>query len=146
MYNWYWSGGLYCLHGWPQLELPPLTSDSAVETFPKSSAVSEIPHSVSTFRVVGFTEPIFSVTLFPFFQNNENTGHLYDITSIFDRRHRSWVSETPNKYERALTHWGRVTYIFASLIWPSLVQIMACRLDGAKPLSEPMLEYCQLDP
>ena len=23
---------------------------------------------------------------------------------------------------------------------------MACRLVGAKPLSEPMLEYCQLDP
>ena len=27
-----------------------------------------------------------------------------------------------------------------------LVQIMTCRLDGAKPLSEPMLIYCQLDP
>ena len=25
---------------------------------------------------------------------------------------------------------------------PSLVQIMACRLDGAKPSSKPMLEYC----
>ena len=25
---------------------------------------------------------------------------------------------------------------------PSLVQIMACHLFGAKPLSEPMLEYC----
>ena len=23
---------------------------------------------------------------------------------------------------------------------------MACRLDGTKPLSEPMLEYCELDP
>ena len=28
----------------------------------------------------------------------------------------------------------------------ALVQIMACRLFGAKPLSEPMLGYCQLDP
>ena len=28
----------------------------------------------------------------------------------------------------------------------SLVQIMACRLYGAKPLSEPKLEYCQLNP
>ena len=28
----------------------------------------------------------------------------------------------------------------------ALVQIMACRLDGAKPLSEPMLTYCELDP
>ena len=32
--------------------------------------------------------------------------------------------------------------IYASKNLPSLVQIMACRLDGAKPLSEPMLEYC----
>ena len=29
---------------------------------------------------------------------------------------------------------------------PSSVQIMACRLIGAKPLSGPMLAYCQLDP
>ena len=28
----------------------------------------------------------------------------------------------------------------------ALVQIMACRLFGAKPLSEPKLGYCQLDP
>ena len=28
----------------------------------------------------------------------------------------------------------------------TLVQIMACRLFGAKPLSRPMLPYCQLDP
>ena len=27
----------------------------------------------------------------------------------------------------------------------SLLQIMACRLFSTKPLSEPMLEYCQLD-
>ena len=31
--------------------------------------------------------------------------------------------------------------IYASVIWPPLVQIMACRLAGAKPLSEPVLEY-----
>ena len=29
---------------------------------------------------------------------------------------------------------------------PALLQIMACGLDGAQPLSEPMLTYCQLDP
>ena len=28
---------------------------------------------------------------------------------------------------------------------PTFVQITACRLFGAKPLSEPMLSYCQLD-
>ena len=27
-----------------------------------------------------------------------------------------------------------------------LGQVMACRLHGAKPLSKPMLTYCQLDP
>ena len=26
------------------------------------------------------------------------------------------------------------------------VQVMVCRLFGAKPLPEPMLTYCQLDP
>ena len=31
-------------------------------------------------------------------------------------------------------------------IGSELVQIMACRLFGAKPLSKPMLGYCQLDP
>ena len=28
----------------------------------------------------------------------------------------------------------------------SLVQVMACRLVGARPLPEPTLSYCQLDP
>ena len=49
-------------------------------------------------------------------------GSLYDIDSL-------------------LTHWGRVTHICVGNL-TSLVQIMACRLDGAKPLPEPMLEYC----
>ena len=31
-------------------------------------------------------------------------------------------------------------------IGPALVQIMACRLFGDKPLSKPTLGYCQLDP
>ena len=35
--------------------------------------------------------------------------------------------------------------IYASVKWPSLFQIMACRLVDAKPLSDPMLEYCWLD-
>ena len=32
--------------------------------------------------------------------------------------------------------------IYASVTKPSLVQIVAWRRPGAKPLSEPMLEYC----
>ena len=31
-------------------------------------------------------------------------------------------------------------------IMSALVKIMACHLGGAKPLSEPMLRYCKLDP
>ena len=31
-------------------------------------------------------------------------------------------------------------------IMATSVQIMACRLDGAKPFSEPMRVYCQLEP
>ena len=29
---------------------------------------------------------------------------------------------------------------------PALAQVMACHLFGAKPLPEPTLTYCQLDP
>ena len=48
--------------------------------------------------------------------------------------------------KQVLTHWGRVTHICVSnLTTIGSGNIMACRLDGAKPLSEPMLEYCYLD-
>ena len=40
-----------------------------------------------------------------------------------------------------LAHWGRLTPICVGNK-TSLVQIMACRLVGAKSLSETMLEYC----
>ena len=43
-----------------------------------------------------------------------------------------------------LTHWGLVMHI-CHQPRPSLVQIMACRLFGAKPLSKPMLGYCELN-
>ena len=36
--------------------------------------------------------------------------------------------------------------IYASVDSPSLDQIMAWPMAGAKPLSEPMLEYCLLEP
>ena len=40
-----------------------------------------------------------------------------------------------------LRHRGRMTCLSNK---PSLVQMMACRLFGTKPLSEPMLTYCLL--
>ena len=45
----------------------------------------------------------------------------------------------------SLTHWGRLMHIRVSKT-PTLLQIMACRLFGAKPLSESVLPYHQLDP
>ena len=40
-----------------------------------------------------------------------------------------------------LTQWGRITHICVSDI-TIMLQTRACRLVGAKPLSEPMLGYC----
>ena len=41
----------------------------------------------------GVTKPLFFFLLFPYvFDNYQNTGHLYDITFIFDTCHRSWTA------------------------------------------------------
>ena len=44
------------------------------------------------------------------------------------------------------SHWGWETHICITKLRPSLVQIMACHLFSVKPLSEPILDYCELDP
>ena len=46
-----------------------------------------------------------------------------------------WVNSSPPS-AAYMCQWTRL----------ALVQIMACRLSSAKPLSEPMLLYCKLDP
>ena len=60
-------------------------------------------------------------------------GHQLVSTSI--KQPILWWRTTPPSvaYMRRWTGWA-------------LFQIMAFRLDGAKPISEPMLSYCQLDP
>ena len=40
-----------------------------------------------------------------------------------------------------LTHWGQVTHIGVGKI-TTIGSDKACRLNGAKPLSEPEMEYC----
>ena len=58
----------------------------------------------------------------------------------------SWICR--KDYKVNLTLWGWVTLIYMRQYHchiPTLLQIMACRLFGTKPLSEPMLPYCQLD-
>ena len=44
------------------------------------------------------------------------------------------------------THLSRSVAYMRQSISSALVQIMACSLFGAKPLSMPMLGYCQMDP
>ena len=49
-----------------------------------------------------------------------------------------------------VTHWDRLTHrgdaYMRNWTGSTLVQVMACRLLGAKPLPEPVVTYCQLDP
>ena len=45
----------------------------------------------------------------------------------------------------SLTHWGRVKHIGISKL-TIIGEDHGCRLDGTKPLSEALLEYCELDP
>ena len=40
--------------------------------------------------------------IFPSFHNYQNIGCLYNITFIFGRCRRTWVVETPGKYEHDL--------------------------------------------
>ena len=49
-----------------------------------------------------------------------------------------------HRLKQFLTHSARVAHMWVSKLTIT-VQRMACRLAVAKPLSEPMLEYCQLD-
>ena len=60
---------------------------------------------------------------------------MYDTKQIFDTSYSKCALD-------ALTRWGWVTHLCVRKL--SLVQIMACRLIGAKTLSNPMPEYCWL--
>ena len=45
------------------------------------------------------------------FSEKWNTGFLYDIKFLFNRCHRSWDAETPDKYEG---DWKILAYTFAT--------------------------------
>ena len=65
------------------------------------------------------------------------------MTRLFFTSYNSHLLQpTYTSQKQPLTHWGRVKHI---CIITTLLQIMACRLFGAKPLSEAMMPYCQLD-
>ena len=58
---------------------------------------------------------------------------------------RAWTGYSGNdKYYTVNSSPPSAAYM-CQLIGSALVQIMACRLFGAKPLPEPMLAHCQLD-
>ena len=64
-------------------------------------------------------------------------GHCY--RHVIVASHWTMITTLLNSLKRSDTymrHWNK----------PSLVQIIACRLFGAKPLPEPLLFYCKLDP
>ena len=44
-----------------------------------------------------------------------------------------------------LIHWCQVTHICVSEVKPPYVKLVACRCVALKPVSKPMLAYCQLD-
>ena len=64
---------------------------------------------------VGVTSLFSPFRYFPIFQNDQNTGYLYDTTYIFARCHRSWSAATHSKYERDRKY---LTYTFAKYKFP----------------------------
>ena len=88
-----------------------------------------------------------------------NTLHNHNVTTTWLRRnaiftqwwrHQSihWRYVSPVEDTNLVTSSppGAVYIYMRQWIGSALLQIMVCRLFGAKPLSEPMLEYCQFDP
>ena len=80
-------------------------------------------------------------------------GHL--VSKVLEHSSEGIIirrAEDNNQYDKIgnciLTHFPLVphicTYMWQWIGW-ALVQIMACRLSGAKPLSKPMMGYRQLD-
>ena len=81
--------------------------------------------------------------------NHRDAGDLrhlrahYDVT-VMSMILRSLPDPTSTKISDAIwRHKASMSDVYmCQQSRPSLVQIMACRLFGAKPLSEPMLAYC----
>ena len=72
------------------------------------------------------------------FSKLQNDGYWLNIKFILDRLPNLLHLSNMNRINSLRPEWR----IYVSVNSPSLVQIIACRLIGAKPLSEPMLEYC----
>ena len=67
-----------------------------------------------------------------------------DGLALLGARASAGVVMTVYVHDWHLTNWDWVTHICVSKL--TIIGSMACRLACAKPLSEPMLSYCQIDP
>ena len=76
--------------------------------------------------------------------NNRGAGNLRHHRAHYDAMVMS--AGMRNFVFMLLSTWAESRGHRVILRRPTLVQIMACRLVDTMPLSEPMLEYCQLDP
>ena len=85
------------------------------------------------------------ITLIPAWINNhKNSKVWYEINNPFSNLHGSTVEWINSFTLQLITHWGRMTHIYVNTL-TTLIQKMACRLFGAKSLSEPMMEYCYFE-
>ena len=81
------------------------------------------------------------ITLTPAWMNNHRHSIVwYEFTHPFPNFHDSTVEWINSFISQLITHWGQVTHICVSTL-TTLIKKMACRLFGAKSLSEPMMEY-----
>ena len=120
----------------------------------QSSASLAIVQGIHRWPVNSPHKGLVTRQMFPFddvimFLQNTHNRHLMAITGrklsygMYFLPVQLLIFVMPFSSGVCLTHWGWVTHICVSNLtitgWTA--QIMACRLAGAKPLSEPMLEY-----
>ena len=79
-------------------------------------------------------------------KNQTGTFAIWKILLTAELTNEALVTPTPGASKWTLNSLRPGDAYMRQLTIPSLVQIMAYRLSGAKPLSEPMLEYCKFDP
>ena len=88
-------------------------------------------------RSHAFDASVYKTFIFKQFTSLTNTSVYHDIIASYTE-YEMW-----NVMYSRLNEWR---IYMRRQHRSSLIQIMACRLFGANPLSEPMLEYCEFEP
>ena len=144
----YWRD-MGCLSGVLQLKLAGIYRESIVYWIRMICRSSD--YYCGCYLGVGVTKPIFSVSfIFLIFQNHQNTGCLWHITSIFHKCRRSWFAETPDKYECDLKYLPYVlnqSKFFTMEKWtngtlvPHLCMVPVWKWNHCKPLGGRVLMH-----